>query len=192
MPVPGSPQYQIPGPSLVIWCLSNCWKCRTCSSALSLLLLRVFFMDSSTALIGMKSMRYYDRQGRAISLKQWLVLFNDREYQIVKQSRDVGKLVSTIWLGLDHSFGSGPPVIFETMVFKLGKDGEMIPDDIASQRYCTEESALKGHEAMCLGYIKPLDLIVRMLEGESLEGLGLDAPLVDPDGEGLREVEGEG
>ena len=50
--------------------------------------------------------------------------------------------VSTVWLGLDHSYDGGPPLIFETMVFGGGLDLEM-------ERYSTEAEALAGHAAMC-------------------------------------------
>ena len=29
-----------------------------------------------------------------------------------------GKKISTVFLGLDHNFGEGPPLVFETMVFE--------------------------------------------------------------------------
>jgi len=124
-------------------------------------------------------MSYYDRQGNQITMQQWSVLLNDFDYKVVRQSRGVGKLVSTIWLGLDHSCGGGPPVIFETMVFPLDADGEMTPTDIASDRYHTEEEALKGHEEMCLSYIMPLDLLVKKLEED-------DAALDNSGSAGLR------
>ncbi len=46
--------------------------------------------------------------------------------------------VSTVFLGLDHRFGSGPPVLFETLVFGGLHDG-------AGDRYCTRAEALAGH-----------------------------------------------
>ncbi len=46
--------------------------------------------------------------------------------------------VSTVWLGLDHSFRGGPPLIFETMIF----GGE---HDLWCTRYTTEEDAVRGH-----------------------------------------------
>lgn len=50
-------------------------------------------------------------------------------------------VVSTVFLRLDHRFGSGPPVLFETMVFggPLGEEQD---------RYCTHEEAKAGHMAM--------------------------------------------
>jgi hypothetical protein len=51
--------------------------------------------------------------------------------------------VSTVFLGLDHSFGIGdPPILWETLVFGGPLDGEM-------QRYSSHEAALIGHQAMC-------------------------------------------
>ncbi len=50
--------------------------------------------------------------------------------------------VSTVFLGLDHSFGHGPPLLFETMVFGGEHAQEMA-------RYSTWEEAEKGHKEMC-------------------------------------------
>jgi hypothetical protein len=49
--------------------------------------------------------------------------------------------VSTVFLGLDHSFGDGPPVLFETMVFGGPLDQEQ-------ERCCTWEEAEAMHAAM--------------------------------------------
>lgn len=46
--------------------------------------------------------------------------------------------VSTVFLGLDHSWGDGPPVVFETMIF-----GGPLDDD--QWRYCTLADAKAGH-----------------------------------------------
>jgi hypothetical protein len=46
--------------------------------------------------------------------------------------------ISTVFLGLDHQWGDGPPLIFETMVF----GGRF---DQSQERYPTEEAALAGH-----------------------------------------------
>ena len=51
--------------------------------------------------------------------------------------------VSTVFLGLDHSFGHGPPVLFETMIFG-GKH------DQYQQRYCTRDEALAGHARVAM------------------------------------------
>jgi hypothetical protein len=56
-----------------------------------------------------------------------------------------GRWVSTVWLGFDYSFGDGPPLIFETMVFPSERD----MGELDCERYSTEEAAKKGHERMC-------------------------------------------
>ena len=50
--------------------------------------------------------------------------------------------VSTVFLGLDHDFGGGPPLLFETMVFGGPLDQEQA-------RCSTWEAAEKMHELMC-------------------------------------------
>jgi len=47
-------------------------------------------------------------------------------------------LISTVFLGLDHSYGSGPPLLFETMIFGG-------PHDQYQERYTTWEEAEAGH-----------------------------------------------
>lgn len=53
-----------------------------------------------------------------------------------------GCRVSTVFLGLDHSFGGKEPVLWETMI--LG--GE---HDMEQQRYTSVQDALAGHREMC-------------------------------------------
>jgi len=51
----------------------------------------------------------------------------------------VGKTrISTVFLGLDHGWGEGPPVLFETMIFGGPEDGYQ-------ERYCTWDEAKEGH-----------------------------------------------
>jgi hypothetical protein len=50
---------------------------------------------------------YYSRKGRLISLADWARLQGDREYRIIAQHWVRGWKVSTLWLGLDHCWGSG-------------------------------------------------------------------------------------
>lgn len=59
------------------------------------------------------------------------VKLSGREYQ-----QSVG--VSTVFLGLDHGFGEGPPVLWESMVFGTSLDGEQ-------RRYTSRAAALEGH-----------------------------------------------
>ena len=79
----------------------------------------------------------YDRSGEAITSARWALLFEDKRYQVVKQSNVGPVLISTVWLGIDHSFGHGPPQIFETMTFGS--------EDEEQYRYASEAEALEHH-----------------------------------------------
>lgn len=50
--------------------------------------------------------------------------------------------VSTVFLGIDHGFGSDRPILWETLVF-----GGLLHDEM--NRYATKEEALIGHQRMC-------------------------------------------
>jgi hypothetical protein len=86
--------------------------------------------------------RYYDRAGNSITVEQWLPLFSDEPYKRVALDDAAGYSISTVWLGLDHQFGDGPPHIFETMLFG---DGDRNND---CYRYSSEAAALAGHERL--------------------------------------------
>jgi len=58
--------------------------------------------------------------------------------RIVQQDTIGGVFVSTVFLGLDHNFGHGPPLLFETMIF----DGF---HDNYQERYSTYDEAIEGH-----------------------------------------------
>lgn len=82
---------------------------------------------------------HFDRAGKPINFTHWSDLYNDFGYVSVAETFRGNTRISTMWLGLDHSFGFGPPRIFETAVF--GADGSLyVPG-----RYCTERDAIKGH-----------------------------------------------
>lgn len=109
--------------------------------------------------------RYYDRQGKPISMEEWSRFLNDPSYQRVAQTTGSGRFVSTVWLGLDHRHGGGgPPLIFETMVFPIDKNGDVEYHELDAERYSTEEEALAGHEKMAKGHAYVLDKIVREIE----------------------------
>jgi len=83
---------------------------------------------------------YYDRQGRPITSEQRTELENsDPQYYRIAETFTEDCRISTVWLGLNHQYGDGPPVIFETMVFGGGLDQD-------AERWCTEEEARAGHE----------------------------------------------
>jgi len=85
----------------------------------------------------------YILRGREIvpaTLMEWAAWFETAARHIARD--DVADAhVSTVFLGIDHSFGGGPPLLFETMVFGGPLDGEQ-------ERYSTLDEAEAGHAAM--------------------------------------------
>src|SRR5437868_3160304 len=80
-----------------------------------------------------------------MDLEAWARGFKDPDQRIIEQTElPDGRLVSTVWLGLDHSFGGGPPMIFETMVFP--KRGDY--SELDCERWATEEEARAGHRRL--------------------------------------------
>lgn len=93
---------------------------------------------------------HYNRAGEPISFEEWVRLFSPGPYKdMAKTDLPSGVHVSTIWLGLDHGDGAGPPVIFETMVFPEDENAER-----DQERYSTEAEALAGHAAMVAKWSK--------------------------------------
>lgn len=88
--------------------------------------------------------RCYDPDGNPINTTQWSIMMRDHQRvasNIVNHDplHEGGSVtVSTVWLGLDHQYGDGPPLIFETMIFGGEHDGYQ-------ERYSTKEQALAGH-----------------------------------------------
>lgn len=72
---------------------------------------------------------------------EWGKWFEKAERHVAKTEAGDVK-VSTVFLGLDHSFGEGPPLLFETMIFGGDHDEEM-------WRYSTWDEAEQGHESAC-------------------------------------------
>jgi len=114
--------------------------------------------------------QYYDRQGFPIPAEsdesssepgwmlpmlQWAQMMEDPDYKRVAYDElPDGSYLSTVWLGLDHAHGLGPPLIFETMRFPNdGTFAQMEFPDIFGEsdetveclRYGSEEEALAAH-----------------------------------------------
>jgi hypothetical protein len=71
-------------------------------------------------------------------LLAWAEWFETAERKVARD--EVGaSVVSTVFLGLDHNFGEGPPLLFETMIFTDGDGGGM------SWRTATWADAEKQH-----------------------------------------------
>ncbi len=96
--------------------------------------------------------RYYNKFGEQITSDEFTDLIEGGD-----SYRRVGlwvgwtgeQFVSTVWLGIDHSFGVAtfPPVIFETLVTDKG---EGFSDVV--ERYTTLAEAMAGHSRWVLKY----------------------------------------
>ena len=84
-------------------------------------------------------MSYYDRTGERITDREYVALMSADCRTVALDTFD-DITVSTVWLGIDHQYGAGPPLIFETMIFGGPLDEEQ-------WRYSTENSAIAGHAA---------------------------------------------
>ena len=67
--------------------------------------------------------------------------------RVVAQTSGDCLTISTVFLGLDHSFGGMKPLLFETMVF--GQDDEIC------ERCSTWEEAESQHARICADVLKP-------------------------------------
>lgn len=74
---------------------------------------------------------------RERDIQRWGEWFETHDRRLA-QDRVGDVNVSTVFLGLDHSFGDGPPLLWETMIF----GGE---HDQYQERYSTKAEALAGH-----------------------------------------------
>jgi hypothetical protein len=61
--------------------------------------------------------------------------------------------VSTVFLGLDHAFGEGPPILFESMVFPVDDNGRVVYAEVACNRYSTWDEAVIGHANLVDEYL---------------------------------------
>ena len=71
---------------------------------------------------------------------KWGEWFEKADRKVARTEIDNVK-ISTIFLGLDHSFGLGRSLLFETMVF-----GGSLNEEV--DRYTTWEEAVAGHDRM--------------------------------------------
>jgi hypothetical protein len=80
-------------------------------------------------------------------ISEWARRFEITDRHVAVTEFDGGH-VSTVFLGVNHRHGEGPPLIFESMVFGGEHDGEQ-------RRYSTWEEAEKGH-AELVSMVRPL------------------------------------
>lgn len=57
--------------------------------------------------------------------------------------------VSTVRLQVDHQYGEGSPIFYETMVFVIKSSDELDYNDLYSKRYATLQEAVIGHGDIC-------------------------------------------
>jgi hypothetical protein len=58
--------------------------------------------------------------------------------QVASTKVSDGVCVSTVFLGSDHGWGDGPPVLWETMIFGGDRNEDC-------ERYCSLKESLDGH-----------------------------------------------
>ena len=82
----------------------------------------------------------------------WSLWYENAASRVLAQTDTTEGFVSTVFLGLDHSFGSGPPVLWESLVFGGARDGWM-------DRYTSREDALLGHRFMVEELRNPANIL---------------------------------
>ncbi len=104
--------------------------------------------------------RYYDKYGKPLKLLEWAKLLEKPGYKRIDHTKLWwGGFVSTIWLGVNHGWGSGPPLCFETMVFGWRKwNSPSFHSDFDQVRYSDLAEARNGHIAMVKKWQNPLRL----------------------------------
>ena len=88
---------------------------------------------------------YFILEGKEIvsaTVQEWSTMFSNRNGRTVAKTQIDGFMVSTVFLGLDHAFDEGPPMLFETMVFS-NRGGDY------QERCSTYEQAEEMHERIC-------------------------------------------
>lgn len=88
---------------------------------------------------------YYILNGKEITttndVHEWAKQFEKGGRRVAYDEIGDAK-VSTVFLGVDHNYDGGEPILFETMIF----GGEF---DQYQERYCTYDEAVKGHNIAC-------------------------------------------
>lgn len=75
-------------------------------------------------------------------LLTWAAWFENSEHRRVAHEERNGVRVSTMFLGIDHQWGEGPPLLYETMIFGGAHDQYQ-------ERCSTWEQAEAMHATAC-------------------------------------------
>lgn len=87
----------------------------------------------------MKTYMLVDKLVVPCNTREWSEFMSKEDVRVEYTDLHGEGYISTVFLGLDHSFDGGIPLLFETMVFSSNQyDGE-------TNRYSTYEDAVKGH-----------------------------------------------
>lgn len=96
---------------------------------------------------------YYELIGQTAvpvdDLVDWARKFEEMDRRVAQTTLFGMCYVSTVFLGLDHSFGSGRPLLFETMAFWQGEGG------YEQARCSTWLEAQEQHARMCADVVRP-------------------------------------
>jgi hypothetical protein len=92
---------------------------------------------------------YYALDGKSIvptdetGYLTWLMA--GKEARMIAETFIGDVRISTVFLGMDHAWLGGPPVLFESMIFAHGDPRYGFVDGNHA-RYCTWDEAIAGHE----------------------------------------------
>lgn len=81
-------------------------------------------------------------------MQQWAEMFSDGKARTVDYTIVHNCMISTVFLGLDHSFSGGRPLVFETYITCPGTEGSVF------LRYSTWEHAEEGHKEALISLIE--------------------------------------
>lgn len=103
---------------------------------------------------GREYMRYFDWHEKKPDSSGWYIKKTGVGFQLLRDTPVDGVEVSTVYLGMDHNWMGGSPVLWETMVFSAGWDGDFC------ERFSSQEEARRRHVEVC-----------RLIASEGLEAL---------------------
>lgn len=95
-----------------------------------------------------------------VSMLEWAMWYEESSNRIIAQDNTRLHAISTVFLGLDYRWdGKGPPLLFETMVFKRQTEIreicgrlERVHEEVDMWRYASLDDALAGHKATLRRY----------------------------------------
>lgn len=91
---------------------------------------------------------HYDPDGNPIDFMEWAAIFRSIDRHVADTYDQTTRVrVSTVYLGLDHNIFGPTPLIYETMAFRHGGDGEL-PEVVDMERTPNRVAALAAHDRM--------------------------------------------